>query len=118
MERAGEILARAMRRIPRREAPLAWLTGAWPSIVGPRLAAHTRPVSCSGGSLEIMVGGKDWGRELSDMKSEFCRRINQSWGGVLVCEVRFVAAKASAGRIRHEIDNDHTPFVRRKSKRR
>lgn len=116
MERVGEILGRAMRRIPRREAPLAWLSAAWPSIVGQRLAARTSPVSCSEGTLEVAVGGKEWQRELSEMKEEFCRRVNQSWGGTLVREVRFVPGKGSAGRVRHELDNDHTPFVRSKGK--
>jgi predicted nucleic acid-binding Zn ribbon protein len=53
MKRAGEILAPLMRRLTARDAPLPWLAGAWKSIVGSRLAAHTRPVKLSNGVLEI-----------------------------------------------------------------
>jgi hypothetical protein len=47
------------------------------------------------------------------MTREFCARINQAWGGNLVREVKFVEARGSSERIRHEIDNEHTPFIRR-----
>lgn len=125
MERAGDLLGRTLRRLKRPEAALSWLSAAWPQIVGSALAAHTRPVSCDQGCLEISADGKAWRKELEDLKPQFCARINQAWGGTLVREIRFGAARAAAasangagnsvpGRLPRELDNDHTPFIRRK----
>jgi len=113
MERAGDILGKAMRRMNRPEASLAWLSGAWPSIVGESLATHARPVRCYGGCLELATDGKAWQQQLEAMKREFCGRINEAWGGSLVREVKFVAKKNGA-RPPHETDNEHLPFIRRR----
>jgi predicted nucleic acid-binding Zn ribbon protein len=124
MERAGEFLGRALRRLDRPEAALAWLVAGWPIIVGKPLAARTRPVRCDGGCLEISTDGKAWQKQLEELQREFRSRINQAWGGNIVREVRFVATtqalrapdnSASPGpqRLSRELDNDYTPFVRR-----
>jgi predicted nucleic acid-binding Zn ribbon protein len=115
MERAGDLLGRTLRRLKRPEAALTWLTAAWPQIVGPALAAHTRPLRCDQGCLEISADGKAWKKELEDLKPQFTVRINQAWGGTLVREIKFVA-RPGPRRLSHEIDNDHTPFIRRKKK--
>ena len=46
------------------------------------------------------------------MKAEFCARINQAWGGTLVREIKFVS-KPGPKRVSRELDNEHTPFVRK-----
>jgi predicted nucleic acid-binding Zn ribbon protein len=114
MERAGEFLGRVARRLGKPEAALAWLEAAWPSIVGKALAAHTRPLRCEGGCLTIEADGKPWQKQLEGLKREFCGRINQAWGGTLVREVKFVAAKPGPNRVSHEMDNEHTPFIRKR----
>ena len=114
MERAGDILGKALRRLDRPEAGLAWLASAWPSIVGPALAAHTRPTRCIAGRLDLAVEGKAWRQQLEPMQRELCGRINQAWGGSLVREVKLIAAKTGSKRLPHETDNDHTPFIRRR----
>jgi predicted nucleic acid-binding Zn ribbon protein len=111
MQRAGEILGNALRRLNRPEAALAWLRSAWPGIVGPALAAHTRPVRSFNGRLELLADSQVWQQQLESMKSELCDRVNQSWGARLVREVSFVAAKTGSA---HEADNDHIPFIRRR----
>ncbi len=124
MERAGEFLGRALRRLEHPEAALAWLVAAWPAIVGEPLAARTRPVRCDAGCLEIATDGKAWQKQLEELQREFCARINQAWGGKIVREVKFVAKthalraqSNSAGpgpqHLSHELDNEYTPFVRR-----
>ncbi len=115
MERAGEFLGRVVRRLDRPEAAIAWLAGAWPSIVGKSLAAHTRPMQCRAGCLEIAADAKAWRTQLEPLAREFCGRINQAWGANLVRELRFVAAKPGRERVPRELDNEHTPFLRRKS---
>jgi predicted nucleic acid-binding Zn ribbon protein len=128
MERAGDLLGRTLRRLKRPEAALTWLSAAWPQIVGPALAAHTSPLRCDQGCLEMSADGIAWKKELEDLKPQFTARINQAWGGTLVREIKFVAASAAAAsaagasnsagpaprRLPHELDNDHTPFIRRK----
>jgi len=114
MERASDILGSALRRLDSPEAGLAWLSGSWTSIIGPTLAAHTRPVRCSAGCLELAAEGKAWQQQLENMQRELCPRINQAWGGHLVREVKFVAANPGLKRPPHEADNEHTPFIRRR----
>jgi predicted nucleic acid-binding Zn ribbon protein len=112
MERVGEILSGALRRLRSPEAALAWLSGAWPSIVGKSLAMHTRPVRCTGGCLELTADGTAWQQQLQIMEHELCLRINRAWGASLVRELKFVPARPIATR---EADNNHTPFIRRRA---
>ena len=115
MERAANILGSALRRLDSPEAGLAWLSGSWTSIVGPALAAHTRPVRCSAGCLELAADGNFWQQQLEIMRHDLCGRINRAWGASLVREVRFVAVKPGPNPLRCEFDNQHTPFVRRRA---
>lgn len=114
MEKAGQILGNALRQLNRPEAALAWLKTAWPSIVGPALAAHTRPVRSANGRLELLADSKIWQRQLESMQRELCNCVNRSWGAALVHEVAFLDAKPGSARLPHEADNDHTPFIRRR----
>lgn len=135
MEKAGDLLGRVARKLGHRDAALIWLSSAWRQIVGEVLAAHTFPVRCEGGRLEVAADAKTWQRQLDEMKRDFCARVNRAWGGTLVREIRFVVPKrglaasgaasvsGSAGqiasharstRIPYELDNEHTPFIRRR----
>ncbi|MGH9758096.1 MAG: DciA family protein [Candidatus Acidiferrales bacterium] len=114
MEKAGDFLGGALRMMRQPEAVLAWLTGAWPSIVGEALAVHTRPVRCQGGVLEIATDGKPWRNQIDGLAREFSARINQSWGHTLVREVKFAAPQPGPQRAHRNEDNAHTPFIRRK----
>jgi predicted nucleic acid-binding Zn ribbon protein len=112
MERAGDFLGGMMRQVKRPESAVAWLAGVWPSVVGATVAAHTRPVRCAAGCLEIATDSKPWQLQLETMSGEFCAQVNRSWGGKLVREIKFVPAMR-ARHISHEFNNEHTPFVRR-----
>lgn len=125
MDRIGEFLGKALRRMDRPEAAVAWLSSAWPTIVGKALAEHARPLRCQSGCLELAADGKPWQRQLESMKREICFRVNQAWGGKLVSEVTFTSGSDSAGvqnspsapgpsRISLENDNEHLPFIRRR----
>jgi predicted nucleic acid-binding Zn ribbon protein len=113
MERVGELLGRVARRLNRPEASLAWLAGAWPQIVGQALAAHTRPIRCREGLLEVTADGKLWQNQLEEMKDELRLRINQAFGGKLVREVKLAAERSAGPGLSHEMDNEHVPFIRR-----
>jgi len=113
MERAGEILGKVARRLGRPEAALAWLQSSWPTVVGRSLATHTRPVRCENARLELAVDIKAWLQQLEPMHDEICARINRSWGGTLIREVKFIA-KPGPHKLSREADNEHTPFIRRR----
>jgi predicted nucleic acid-binding Zn ribbon protein len=91
MDKAGDLLGRVARKIKHPEAPLIWLSSSWPQIVGKTLAAHTRPLRCQGGRLEIGADAKPWQKQLEHMARDFCERINHAWGSTLIREVKFVA---------------------------
>jgi predicted nucleic acid-binding Zn ribbon protein len=112
MERANKILGRALRRLHQPEAAIVWLAGTWPHVVGTALAAHTRPVRCQNGCLEISADSKSWEVQLLTIEREFRAAVNCAWGGDLVREIKFVRARRQSP-IAHEHDNQHTPFIRR-----
>jgi len=107
-------MAPALRRATPQRSSFAWLAGTWPAIVGKRLAEHTRPSDLAGGVLHIAVSGKEWRIELEGVADEFRTRVNQAWGGTVVREIRFSDDRKGHPGIRHEFDNDYTPFVRGK----
>jgi Dna[CI] antecedent, DciA len=113
MKRIGEFLAPALRQTVARQSPFTWLAEAWPAIVGRRIAEHSRPSRLSSGVLDVAVKNKSWRNELTEMAGEFRERINSAWSGNLVREIQFSAGH-SGPRLRHEFDNDYTPFVRGK----
>jgi predicted nucleic acid-binding Zn ribbon protein len=115
MQRAGEILGLAVRRLEKPEAAMAWLEGAWTAVVGKELAAHTRPIRCTGGVLDIRASSKEWQNQIENMAGEFCNQINRAWGGVLVRGVRF--SRARGPYVSKELDGEHTPFVRTQAER-
>lgn len=116
MERAANILGPALRHLGQPESAFAWLEATWAALVGAQLAAHTRPVRCNSGILEIAVDGKDWQDQLEELGREWRGRINASWGGALVHEVRFVRRARGLRAVPRELDNEHVPFIRRGSR--
>ena len=115
MQRAGEILGLAVKRLGKPEAAMAWLEAVWPVVVGKGMAAHTRPIRCANGALEVSAKSKDWLSQIEGMAGEFCNQINRAWGGTLVREVQFRLTQGP--RISKELDGEHTPFVRTQAKR-
>jgi Dna[CI] antecedent, DciA len=112
MERAADFLGATMRRMGHPQSPLAWLRGVWPSLVGEPFSAHTRPKYYFSGVLEVSVSGDGWEAQLESLDAPLRERINRAWGADLVRVIKF--APAPATRLRHELDNNYTPFVRSK----
>ena len=111
MERISETLGKAVRRLDRPEATLAWIESAWPQIVGPSLAAHTRPIRCLDGHLEIAADARAWANEVEALAGQLCARINKAWGGQLVRQVKSLVPQQPEQP--KDTDNRHTPFIRR-----
>jgi predicted nucleic acid-binding Zn ribbon protein len=93
---------------------MPWLAGAWKSIVGSQLAAHTRPMKLSNGVLEISADSLEWKNQLKDMVDEFPRRINVAWSGRLVEKALIVLEAGSEAGLEHTAEAERNPFVRRR----
>ncbi|MBI3483661.1 MAG: DUF721 domain-containing protein [Acidobacteria bacterium] len=94
MERAGQSLWSALRRVARPDKPLDLLVAVWPLMVGRRLAAHTRPVAWVKGRVDVAVDEPEWKSQLESMGKDVRAQVNRWWGSELVREVRFVPEKA------------------------
>jgi hypothetical protein len=94
MERAGQSLWGALRRVARPEKPLDLLAAVWPLMVGRRLADHTRPCAWHKGCVDVAVDQPEWQSQLESMCKDVRVQINHWWGSELVREVRFVPEKA------------------------
>lgn len=116
MNRAGDFLGNVIRRINHPDATLAWLKSAWLSVVGPQLASHTRPLRCVAHRLELSADSSAWQSQLASMEGDLRARINAAWGSTLVREVQFVrtASRSKSSALPRELDNAHTPFIRRR----
>lgn len=51
---------------------------AWDSIVGPRLAAHAKPVRVTGRVLHVEVDDHLWLAQLKYMKTDMLKRIERA----------------------------------------
>lgn len=117
MEKASEILGRALRRMDNPQAAQTWLRSTWTSLVGKAMAAHIQPSACTNGVLRIEADSREWQNQAKAMSKEICERVNRCWGGALIHDIRVERAPQNGKRPAHEIDNEHIPFIRRKSVR-
>jgi predicted nucleic acid-binding Zn ribbon protein len=108
VQHAGEILKGALGRLARREDALEWVEAVWPVVLGPRVAAHARPVAWQDGVLEVAVGSAAWQRELEAMAEFLCAELNRAWGGQLLRGMKLSSDE----------DAPRTPFIRRGAQRR
>lgn len=65
----------------------------WPSLVGPRIAAVTRPQRVSDGVLFVGVTSSPWMMELNLMKEELMRRLNAGKREGRIRRIVFVMAE-------------------------
>jgi predicted nucleic acid-binding Zn ribbon protein len=115
MERAGDFLGVALRRMQDRRAAAFWLRAQWPSLIGETLAVHLRLSSCVKYTLRLEADSREWKNQAEAMEQQLRERINQAWGETLVREMH-VELAAPGGRLPYEIDNDHVPFLRKRAK--
>lgn len=113
MERAANLLGATLRRMKNPEAAQAWLKARWTALVGETLATHIQPALAANRILNLQADSREWIREAEAMRDQLREKVNRDWGGALVQEVR-VQAQAGA-RIRREFDNDHLPFLRKRT---
>lgn len=67
----------------------------WPDVVGRRVAEHARAVRVDGGKLFVEVDSSVWTQELTMMKLEILRQINDRIGRDAIDNVHFVLGGAT-----------------------
>ena len=90
MERLGDVLPGVLRGLGLAEEMAGWRSvSEWPQAVGETIARRTRAVSFHAGVLNVEVEGAAWRHELSVLKRDLIRRLNQRLGGAVVRDLRF-----------------------------
>lgn len=115
MERIADLLGAALRRMKNPDAAPAWLNARWPALVGETMANHIRPASCHNGILRVEADSREWKNQAEIMSDKLRERVNREWGASLVRELRVETPRAST-KLRHEFDNNHLPFLRKRAK--
>lgn len=92
-ERIGEPVGDALDRLLKhlRSAPMDTLTGIrsqWIDIVGPTLAAVSRPVTIQDGLIVIGCDEPTWAAQLRWMEGTICSKVQERFAGVEVRGIR------------------------------
>lgn len=115
MEQAGELLGTALKGTRHSHAASAWLQARWRSLIGETLGAHIRSLGCDKGILRLEADSIEWKNHAEAMEQQVRERINRSWKGLLVRELR-IDLKGPKRRLAFEVDNNHLPFLRKLTK--
>ncbi len=95
MEPISNVLFGLYRGTPQHEDwVIACLEGAWPAILGARLAAVCRPSGLKGSQLTIQVTDSSWVAALEGERQGIAAKLGSATAGV-VSEIRIEKASAS-----------------------
>jgi hypothetical protein len=87
----GEIVDGLMReRTFARGVPIGQLSAEWASVVGPRLATESAPVSLEAGVLVVAASDGPWGAQVRFLASEIRNKANAALGANEVTRVQVV----------------------------
>lgn len=70
-----------------RARPLAVVFTHWEEVVGPALAAHSRPVSLRRGTLVVAVDHPSWATEIRWLASQLLAKLGQAAGEEVATQV-------------------------------
>ena len=86
--RLGESLDAVARSIGAPPASaLVTLFDGWADIVGPTVAAHSKPLSLAKGTLAIAVDEPGWATQVTYLEGDLLRRLDEVLGPGLVTRV-------------------------------
>ena len=71
-----------------RQAAVGGVFGRWPEIVGPDLAAHTKPESFDDGEVVIVADSTAWATQVRLLARTLVRRLNEELGDGTVTRVK------------------------------
>ena len=97
MERLGDILDRAVRRLPLRQRLddyAVWQV--WDDAVGPAVARNARPERIRNGTLFVKVRAATWMQQLQYMKDIMVEKLNQRLEREAVTNIFFVVGEFPA----------------------
>jgi hypothetical protein len=87
----GEVVEGLLReRTFARGMPIGHLAADWASVVGPRLAAESAPVSLDGGILVVAATTGPWGAQVRFLAEQIRERANVALGEGSVAKVTVV----------------------------
>jgi predicted nucleic acid-binding Zn ribbon protein len=93
----GDVLAKLIaQRGWSKPAAEATLFGSWATIVGPDIAAHSRPVNLDGGELTIEAESATWATQMRMLQRDILSRIGTVVGHNLVTKLRIHGPAAPA----------------------
>jgi predicted nucleic acid-binding Zn ribbon protein len=97
-ERAGDVLAsllanRGLQEGIRRHTAIQ----GWEEVVGRRIAERAVPQGIRGKTLFVDVNGSSWIHELSFLKADILRKLNERVGGGAIEEIVFTACGEKGG---------------------
>jgi predicted nucleic acid-binding Zn ribbon protein len=81
----------------RQRAAVGAVFGGWADIVGPQVAAHTRPDSFDEGELVVIADSDAWAAQVKLLAPQLLRRLAEELGAGTVRRVR---VRGQAGRPR------------------
>jgi hypothetical protein len=77
----GVVLSLFNEKPENREWVVACLEGAWPTLVGERLAAVCKPVSFNGAELVVKMRDHAWEDAIADMKPALLKKLQTATQG-------------------------------------
>ena len=87
--RLGESLDAVARSLGAPPASaLVTLFDGWADIVGDSVAAHSRPLSLTRGTLAVAVDEPGWATQLIYLQAELLRRLDEALGAGVVAGIR------------------------------
>jgi predicted nucleic acid-binding Zn ribbon protein len=97
LEAVGSTLGRVLDGLGLGREMAGWeAVRAWPELVGPRIARHTRAVAFRDGALHVEVEGSAWMQELGYLKRDLVRRIGEQVGAAGVRDIRFIVPRGGS----------------------
>jgi predicted nucleic acid-binding Zn ribbon protein len=86
----------------RQQAAIGAVFDGWPEVVGPQLAAHTRPESFDDGQLVVIADSDAWAAQVRLLAPQVLRRLAEELGTGTVRRIRVhgPAAARPSGRLR------------------
>jgi predicted nucleic acid-binding Zn ribbon protein len=81
----------------RQQAAIGAVFGGWPEIVGPQLAAHTRPESFDDGQLVVIADSDAWATQVRLLAPQVLRRLAEELGAGTVRHIRVHGPSRGSG---------------------
>ena len=99
--RLSGVLENLLRSLGLEERMLPWRAAAlWPSVVGEEAARRSEAVSCSAGTLFVQVSSSAWMHQLTFLRRDIQKEMNDRLGRPVIHEIVFTLRK-DGERIEH-----------------